>query len=80
VHHGRLFQQHQPAVKVLLDKGGFLVVDFDPTVAREAAVGHATCFGIQPLPRNAVVCATRQAHGVRAAPRDCIQDLVTAVE
>ncbi len=80
VQHGRLFQQHQPEVKVLLDKGRFLVVELDPAVAREAAAGHETCFGIQPLPRNAVVFETRQARGVRAAPRDWIQDLVTAVE
>ena len=80
VQHGRLFQQHQPAVKVLLDKGRFLVVDLDPTVAREVAVSHETCFGIQPLPRNAVVFETHQASSVRAAPLDWIQDLVTAVE
>jgi hypothetical protein len=80
VQHGRLFQQHQPEVKVLLDKGRFLVVDLEPGVAREVAVGHETCFGIQPLPRNAVVCETRQSRGWRAEPRDWIQNLVTAVE
>jgi hypothetical protein len=79
VQHGRLFQQHQPEVKVLLDKGRFLVVDLDPAVAREVALGQETCFGIQPLPRNAVVVETRQSSGLRSEPRDSIQALVTAV-
>lgn len=80
VQHGRLFQQHQPEVQVLLDKGRFLVVDLDPAVAREVALGNETCFGIQPLPRNAVVFDTRRSTGLRSEPRDWIQDLVTAVE
>jgi hypothetical protein len=80
VQHGRLFQQHQPAVQVLLDKGRFLVVDLAPEVAREVALGNETCFGIQPLPRNAVVFETRRSSGLRSEPRDWIQDLVTAVE
>jgi hypothetical protein len=80
VQHGRLFQQHQPEVKVLLDKGRFLVVDLEPEVAREIALGQETCFGIQPLPRNAVVVETRQSSGLRSEPHDWIQDLVIAVE
>lgn len=78
VQHGRLFQQHQPEVKVLLDKGRFLVVDLEPQVAREVALGNETCFGIQSLPRNAVVFETRRASGLRSEPRDWIQELVTA--
>lgn len=80
VQHGRLFQQHQPEVKVLLDKGRFLVVDLEPQVAREIALRNETCFGIQPLPRNAVVFEARRASGLRSEPRDWIQDLVTAVQ
>jgi hypothetical protein len=60
VQHGRLFQQHQLEVKVLLDKGRFLLVDLEPQVAREVALGNETCFGIQSLPRNAVVFETRR--------------------
>jgi hypothetical protein len=52
-----------------------IVVKFE-----DVALGNETCFGIQPLPRNAVVFDTRRSTGLRSEPRDWIQDLVTAVQ
>src|SRR5262245_44390703 len=45
VQNGRLFQQEQPKVPVLLDRGRFLLVDLDPEQARKLGKKSITCYG-----------------------------------
>ena len=52
VQNGRLFQQHNPDVPVIHDRGRFLLVKLDPARARELAAKHPTCYGVTPLAKN----------------------------
>jgi hypothetical protein len=50
---GRLFQEDHPDIRVLVDKGRYLVVDVDPE--RSLAGAHASCYAARPLPVDTVV-------------------------
>jgi hypothetical protein len=57
----RLFQQDHPDVRVVVDKGRYLVVAFDPAVHSAADGPHASCYRVGPLPADAVVFDQRAA-------------------
>ena len=52
VQKGRLFQREHADIPVLYDRGRFLVVDMDPTRAREIEQRSKTCFQIEPFERE----------------------------
>ena len=79
VQNGRRFQQEQPDVPVILDRGRFLLVELDPDRARRLEGKSVTCYGVLPLRENEVVFDMRDRTAERAAPVAWIQDLVDKV-
>ena len=57
----RLFQEDHPDVRVVVDKGRYLVVDFDPDVPSLVDGPHASCYAVRPLPADTVVFDQRAA-------------------
>lgn len=55
VQKGRVFQNEFPNVRVILDKGRYLVVDLDPPTARKLAARKEPCFRIERLRVNSVI-------------------------
>jgi Peptidase family M28 len=55
VQQGRLFQREFPEVRVIVDKGRFLVVDLPAQLEDHITKSPSTCFSIRPLPLNASV-------------------------
>lgn len=78
VQHGRTFQDHNPDVPVLHDRGRFLLVKLDPKQAKQLAKKHETCYGIMPLAENQAVFETRERAEARA-PVAFVQNLVNKV-
>ena len=78
VQNGRLFEQHHPEVRVIHERGRFLLVDIDPKKARKLSDENETCFGIFPLADNRVVFDSR-ARAARRAPLEFVQQLVDKV-
>jgi Peptidase family M28 len=79
VQNGRLFQQENPDVPVILDRGRFLLVALDPGRARRLEGKSDTCYGVLPLKENQVVFEVHGRTAERAAPVAWIQDLVDKV-
>src|SRR3712207_6224359 len=79
VQNGRRFQQEQPDVPVILDRGRFLLVELDPDRARRLEGKSVTCYGVLLLRENEVVFDVRDRTAERAAPVAWIQDLVDKV-
>jgi hypothetical protein len=79
VQNGRLFQQHNPDVPVLHDRGRFLLVKIDPERARELADKNETCYGLVPLEENHVVFDSRDTPAARA-PTPAIQAIVNKID
>ncbi len=79
VQNGRRFQQENPDVPVILDRGRFLLVELDPDRARRLEGKSVTCYGVLPLRENEVVFDMRDRTAERAAPVAWIQDLVDKV-
>ncbi len=78
VQHGRTFQEDNPNVPVLHDRGRFLLVKLDPKQAKQLAKGHETCYGIMPLAENEAVFEVRERAAARA-PVPFVQNLVNKV-
>ena len=68
----RLFQEDHPDVRVVVDKGRYLVVDVDPDTATLADGPHASCYAVRPLPADTVVFDQRTAR-----PRDAAAPVET---
>jgi hypothetical protein len=49
VQNGRLFQQEQPDVPVIVDRGRILFVELEPEGVRQLEEKSTTCYGILPL-------------------------------
>jgi FMN phosphatase YigB (HAD superfamily) len=58
---GRLFQEDHPDVRVLVDKGRYLVVDVDAAAVPLADGPHASSYAVRPLPADTVVFDQRAA-------------------
>lgn len=58
VQNGRNFQLENPNVRVILDKGRFLVVDLPRTRAARLSDREDTCFHIEPLRENMTIFTT----------------------
>ena len=79
VQNGRLFQQEHPDVRVLLDRGRFLLVELDPKRARRLDEENETCYGVLPLKENQIVFDVHEPTAARTTPVAWIQDLVDKV-
>jgi Zn-dependent M28 family amino/carboxypeptidase len=79
VQNGRLFQQHNPDVPVLHDRGRFLLVKLDPKTARALSDKHETCYGLLPLKENQVVFESPSPPATRALS-PMIQALVNNID
>jgi Zn-dependent M28 family amino/carboxypeptidase len=78
VQHGRTFQDHNPDVPVLHDRGRFLLVKLDRQKATRLAKKHQTCYGVMPLAENEAVFEVRRRSAARA-PSAFVQELVNKV-
>jgi hypothetical protein len=72
---GRLFQQENPDVRVILDKGRYLVVEMDKADARKLMGRKQPCFHIEPLKENSIVFEARRK-AVQPQSRDADIDAV----
>jgi hypothetical protein len=79
VQNGRLFQQEHPDVRVILDRGRFLLVELHPDRARQLDEENETCYGVLPLEENQIVFDVREPTAARTTPVAWIQDLVDKV-
>jgi hypothetical protein len=80
VQTGRVFQQAYPGVRVLLDRGRFLVVELDPERARAIMRRPEPGFAVQPLPENEVVYDVRPRPAARASRSAWVESLVDGVD
>ena len=55
VQNGRMFQQENPQVPVLVDRGRYLLVELTQAQGRRLKNASPTCFGVFSLRRNQVV-------------------------
>ena len=70
---GRFFQADHPDVRVVVDKGRYLVVDVDPAMPSLGSGPHASCYAVRPLPSDTVVFDQRLARRRPAAtPADAV--------
>ncbi|MDR6417034.1 M20/M25/M40 family metallo-hydrolase [Pseudarthrobacter sulfonivorans] len=74
----RLFQEDHPDIRVVVDKGRYLVVDFDAGASLPADGPHASCYRVSPLPADGVVFDQRAAGPGPASPAEAVG--VAAVE
>ena len=79
VQHGRLFQQAHPEVRVLADKGRYLVVEVDPGARGDALADDFPCFSVREIPWGEDVFDVRErvARQTDAAVQKCV-DAVSA--
>jgi Peptidase family M28 len=75
VQNGRQFQEHNPNVPVLHDRGRFLLVQLDPEEAKKLQRKDKTCYGVLPLADGDVVFDER-ARTAGRAPVSFVQGLV----
>jgi hypothetical protein len=80
VQNGRMFQQENPRVPVLVDKGRYLLVKLDPDRARRLKDASPTCYGIFPLRDNQVVFDVRDSAAARAERVAWVQELVDNID
>jgi len=77
VQNGRLFQQHQPDIPVIHDRGRFLLVKLNPQEAQKLNEEGETCYGIIPVREGQVVFEDHAvASAARSAPVTFVQSLV----
>lgn len=79
VQNGRMFQQENSKVPVLLDRGRYLLVKLAPAAAQQLADASPTCYGIFPLQDNQVVFDVRDASAARVEKLQWVQELVNKV-
>ncbi len=80
VQNGRMFQQENPKVPVLLDRGRYLLVKLDSKRAMRLKDASPTCYGLFPLQKNQVVFDVRNPATVRAQKAGWVQQLVDKVD
>ena len=76
VQNGRLFQQHQPEVPVIHDRGRFLLVKLNPQEAQKLNEEGETCYGVMPVEEGQVVFEERTASSAERVSVPFVQSLV----
>ena len=79
VQNGRLFQQLNPDVPVIHDRGRYLLVQIAPERAQGLSGSHPTCYGIFPLAGREVVFEAGAARAARA-PAAFVLDAVNRLQ
>jgi peptidase M28-like protein len=79
VQNGRLFQQENPDVPVILDRGRILLVALDPERVHQLEQKGLTCYGVSPLAPHHMVFAVRDRSATRAVRVGWIETLVHEV-
>jgi hypothetical protein len=77
VQHGRLFQQAHPDVRVLLDKGRYLVVEVDPAAPEDVTADDFPCYSVREIPWGTTLFDVRErvARQPDAAVQKCVDAL-----
>jgi Peptidase family M28 len=77
VQHGRLFQQAHPDVRVLSDKGRYLVVEVDPAASEDVTADDFPCFSVREIPWGTTIFDIRErvARQPDAAVQRCVDAL-----
>ena len=78
VQHGRTFQRAHPHVRVLSDKGRFLVVAIDPAGAADVTADDFPCFSVREVPWGTTVFDVRE-RVARRPPEAAVQKCVDAL-
>jgi len=76
VQNGRMFQQENPKVPVILDKGRYLLVKLDSRRARRLKDASPTCFGIFRLKKNQVVFDAPDPDATRVQRAAWVHELI----
>jgi hypothetical protein len=79
IQNGRLFQQRNPEIPILHDRGRFLLAKIDPKTARALSKKDETCYGLIPLEENHVVFESKEAPA-RRAPSPASKALVNKID
>lgn len=79
VQKGRLFQQEHPQVRVLVDRGRFLLVELNADLVAACDKGDQPCYGIRPITDKMVVFQEPAITTARSTPQIQIQNLVEQV-
>jgi Peptidase family M28 len=77
VQHGRLFQQAHPDVRVLSDKGRYLVVEVDPSAPEDVTADDFPCYSVREIPWGTTVFDIRER--IAQQPDATVQKCVDAV-
>ncbi len=77
---GRLFQQHHPKVRVLYDRGRFLVVSLNAAQAKRLLDGDHLHFKVRPIEKSGAVFTSRPASGARAAALAWVQNIIDGLD
>jgi hypothetical protein len=80
VQKGRTFQQENPGVRVILNKGRYLVVDLAKSDAKRLAGRKVPCFHIEPLRENSVVFDTISRDAAVMEPNARVEFIVGELE
>ena len=74
---GKTFQQANPDVRIVLDKGRYLVADLTSCELKRLVHHDEICWQVRPLPANVAVVKARE--GVARAPVPWVQALVSSI-
>lgn len=80
VQKGRTFQREHPEVRVLLDKGRYLVVDIERKIADRIGDTDEPCYRIEPLRDHDVVFTALAPRNRRSAPDNRLPVLVDRLD
>lgn len=79
IQHGRTFQQAHPEVRVLADKGRYLVVEIDPDAPEAACADDFPCYSVREIPWGSAIFESlpRIARQSEPTVQKCV-DMVSA--
>ena len=55
VQKGNIFEQENPSIPVLMNRGRFLLIDLEPEEAKKFSISDEPCYSIEPLKDNHIV-------------------------
>ncbi len=77
---GRTFQLENPEIRIILDKGRYLVVEMPKAKARKLSKRNDPCFHIEPLRENTTVFDTVAREDTPAPPDQAVINVVSGVQ
>jgi len=79
IQKGNTFEQENPNVPILLNRGRFLLIDLDPEKVKELRITEEPCYNIVPLKDNYLVYERHPAKSLKTAPIKRIQNLAKQI-